>query len=105
MLSFANVLSLMTSVTKSVCLKQWFSTFLMLQVFNADPHVVVTPNLKIIVLLLPNCNFATIMQDIEYVAPVKGSFNFKGAKTHRLRTAGLKALSDLFFYFFFSIFY
>jgi hypothetical protein len=29
--------------------------------FNTVPHVVVTPNHKVIMLLLHNCNFATIM--------------------------------------------
>jgi hypothetical protein len=28
--------------------EQWFSTFLMLQPFNRIPHVVVTPNHKIV---------------------------------------------------------
>ena len=44
-----------------VQLVQWFSTFLMLRPFNAAPHVVVTPNHKIIALMLHNCNFATVM--------------------------------------------
>jgi hypothetical protein len=41
--------------------KQWFSTFLMLGPFNTAPHVVVNPNHKIILLLLQNRNFATVM--------------------------------------------
>ena len=36
-------------------LDQWFSTF------NTVPYVVVTPNHKIILLLLYNCNFATVL--------------------------------------------
>ena len=39
-------------------LEKWFSTFLMLQPIKTIPHVVVTPNLKIILLLFHNCNFA-----------------------------------------------
>ena len=35
--------------------------FLMLWLFNRAPHVVVTPNHKIISLLLHNCSFATVM--------------------------------------------
>ena len=35
-------------------LEQWFSTFLMLQPFNTVPHVVVTPNHTIILLLFHN---------------------------------------------------
>lgn len=38
----------------------WFSTFLILIPFNTVPHVVVTPDCKIL-LLLHNCNFATVM--------------------------------------------
>jgi hypothetical protein len=40
---------------------QWFSTFLMLQAFNIFPHVVVNPNHKLILLLLCNCHFSTVM--------------------------------------------
>lgn len=40
-------------------LEQWFSTFLRLHLFITVPHVVVTPNQKIILLLYYNCNFAT----------------------------------------------
>lgn len=36
---------------KSVCLYLWFSTFLTVQPFNIVPHVLVTPNLNIILLL------------------------------------------------------
>ena len=42
-------------------LEQWSPTFPMLWPFNTIPHVVVTPNNKIILLLLYNCNFASIM--------------------------------------------
>lgn len=39
----------------------WFATFLILQSFNSVPHTVVNPNHEIILLLLHNCNFATIL--------------------------------------------
>ena len=58
--------------------------------FNTVPHVVVTPNYKIILLLLHNCNFATVMNhyvNIWYVTPVKES----GAATQRLRMTELAA--------------
>ena len=42
-------------------LNQWFSTFLLLQLFNTVPHVVVTLNHKIVSLPLHSCNFATVM--------------------------------------------
>lgn len=42
-------------------LEQQFSTFLMLRSFNTVPHVVVTLNHKIMLLLLRNCKFATVM--------------------------------------------
>ena len=42
--------------------EQWFSAFLMPWPFNNTvPHVVVTSNHKIILLLLHNCNFATVI--------------------------------------------
>ena len=40
---------------------QWFSTFLVLRLLTTLLHVVVTPNHKIISLLLRNCDFATVM--------------------------------------------
>ena len=42
-------------------LTQCFSTFLMLPPLNTVPHVVVTPNHKIISLLLRDYNFANVM--------------------------------------------
>lgn len=42
-------------------LEQWFSTLLILQPFNMVPHVVGTPNHKIISSLLHNCGFAAVM--------------------------------------------
>lgn len=33
----------------------------MLQPFDIVPHVVVTPNIKLFLLQLRNCNFATVM--------------------------------------------
>ena len=41
--------------------EQWFSTVWMQRPFNTLPHVVLTPNHEIILLLLHNCNFATVM--------------------------------------------
>ena len=41
--------------------QQWLTSFLILISFNAVPRVVVTPNHKIISLLLQNCNFPTVM--------------------------------------------
>jgi hypothetical protein len=53
-------------------------------------------------LLQCNCNFATVtnpnvninMQDICYVAPVKGLFDPKGIMTYRLRTAAVNKKSQ-----------
>jgi hypothetical protein len=42
-------------------LDQCFPTFLALGPFNTVPHVVVTPSHNIILLLLHNCNFATVV--------------------------------------------
>lgn len=42
-------------------LGQWLSTFLGLGCFNRVPCVVLTPNQKVILLLLQRCNFATVM--------------------------------------------
>ena len=41
-------------------LDQWFSTFLMLRPFNTVPHLVVTPNYKVILLLPHNCHLAAV---------------------------------------------
>ena len=46
--------------SRHVSLDQWFSTFLMLQPFNTVPHVV-TPNDKIILLLLQNYSKVTVI--------------------------------------------
>ena len=40
---------------------KWIPFFLIQQLFNTLPYVSVTPNHKIIVLLLLNYNFATVM--------------------------------------------
>lgn len=56
----------------------------MLWPFNAVPHVVVTHNHKIILLLLHSCDFATVMNhsvSICYATP-------EGVLTHRLGTTG-----------------
>jgi hypothetical protein len=61
------LVSMMLMVLPSNCkqaLVQWFSAFLMLQLFKIVLHVVVTPNHNIILMLLHNCNFATVMKDI-----------------------------------------
>jgi hypothetical protein len=43
-------------------LEQWFSTFLMLQPFNTAPHGVVTPpTIRLFLLRLRSCNFATVV--------------------------------------------
>ena len=46
-------------------LDQWLSTFLMLWPFDTVPHVVLTPNHKV-VLLLHGCNFASCNVNIWY---------------------------------------
>ena len=46
------------SMTHSVSLEQWFTTFLTLRPLNTVPHVVVAPNHKLVYLLL---HFATVM--------------------------------------------
>ena len=70
---------------------QWFSTFLILWPFNTVPHVVVTPNHKIILLRLYNCNFASGMNHkvtIENAGyPV---YDFKGVSNHRLRAPSIE---------------
>jgi hypothetical protein len=50
-----------TSVWGCIVLVQWFSTFLMPWPFNIVPCVVTTFSHKIILLLLHNCNFTTVM--------------------------------------------
>ena len=42
-------------------LEQWFSTFLMLWPFSTVPYVMVIPTVTGFLLLLHNCNFATVM--------------------------------------------
>lgn len=54
-------------------LGQWFSTFLLLGPLDTVLHVVVTPNHKITLLLLHNCNFVIVMNPYERVIqPPKG---------------------------------
>lgn len=50
-----------TGCTGNEPLEQRSSTFLTLRPFNTVPHVVMTPNHKIISLLLHSTNFATVM--------------------------------------------
>jgi hypothetical protein len=49
-----------TKQNKTFFIEQWFLAFPMLQPFNTVPHVVGTPNHKII-LLLHSYSFATVM--------------------------------------------
>jgi hypothetical protein len=55
---------------------RWFSTFLKLWPFHTVPHVVVTPNYKIIPLLSLNCNFATVMNPNVSICFLSFSFLF-----------------------------
>jgi hypothetical protein len=60
-------------------------------------HVVLTPTIKLFLLLLHNCNFTTFMNhkvyisvfQWSYITLVKKSFYPKGVLTHRLGTAPL----------------
>ena len=52
---------LFQTVLMSLPPNQWLSTFLMLRPFNTVPHVVVTSNHKIILLLLHNYSLVTAM--------------------------------------------
>jgi hypothetical protein len=70
-------------------LNQQFSTCLELRFFNAVLHAVMTPNHKMFLLLLYNCNFTTAknhsvnMQEIYYATPVKESFDLqRGGDPH-----------------------
>lgn len=47
--------------TRSEAVGQWFSAFQMLRPFNAVPPIVVTPTIRLFLLILHNCNFATVM--------------------------------------------
>jgi hypothetical protein len=44
-------------------LDHWFSTFLILRDFGTAPGVVLTPTIKLFLLLLHNFNFATVMNN------------------------------------------
>jgi len=48
-------------VSRWLLLEQWVSTFLMLPPFHTAPCVVVTPTIKLFLLLLHKCNFATVL--------------------------------------------
>jgi hypothetical protein len=70
-------------------LQQWFLTFLMLWPFNTVPHVVVTcPTIQLSLLLLYNCNFATVWNHNlniwyagwPYVTLGKGSLDSTGVR-------------------------
>lgn len=74
-LFFSVILSLPDAVTLSV------------------PDVIVTsPTLKLLLLLIHNCNFATVRHcnDIVCITPVKGSCDPEGVATHRWRTADFR---------------
>ena len=47
------------ALMKQLLAGQWYSTFLMLQLFNVVPQVM-NPNHRIIFLLLHNCNFSVM---------------------------------------------
>ena len=82
---------------------QWFALFLMLRPFYIVPLAVLTPNHKIIFLLLHNYNFAIVMNqnvniwyvgyllyEISGIQPLwKGLLTPKEVITLRLRAAGL----------------
>jgi hypothetical protein len=60
--SKAVVLEKVLNIRKAVVAQRRLSAFLALRAFNTDPRVVVTPpTVKLFVLLLHNCNFATVM--------------------------------------------
>lgn len=61
-----------------LALHQWFSTFLMIQPSNTTPHAVVTPCITIILLLLRNCEFATLTN-------CKGNIWYAGYLIHDLQ--------------------
>ena len=64
----------------------------MLRIFSsAVSHVVVTPTIKLILLLLYNCNFATAMNCNVNIGYAGYSIRYpKGVMTHRLRTTVLE---------------
>lgn len=47
----------------ALCVRQWFSTFIMLQSFNT----VDTPNIKLFLFLLLNCNFAILHCNVNVI--------------------------------------
>lgn len=47
----------------ALCVRQWFSTFIMLQSFNT----VDTPNIKLFLFLLHNCNFAILHCNVNVI--------------------------------------
>jgi hypothetical protein len=63
---------LQPTVPSACCLEQWFSTFLILWTLNIVLRVVVIPSRKIVLLLLHNCNFATVMNHIVNIWYVDG---------------------------------
>lgn len=62
-LFFSRKYSVLGHCISQSSLEQWFSTFLMLQTFHTVSHVM-TLTRKLFLLLIHNCNFATIMKII-----------------------------------------
>lgn len=98
-------------IVPSQPLRQRFATFLMLRPFNPVPCVVVTPNDKIIFLLLHNSHFATGNESkckFLHFPVVLGDLRERvihppaGVATHRLRITGLSSpdssLWDIYIY-------
>ena len=58
-------------------LNHWFSGFLMLQLFNTIPHVVVTPTINLLLFLHHHCNFAIMNHKVNiwYLNLLKGFFD------------------------------
>ena len=76
------------TVAREYIIYQWFSTFLLLRVFNMVPHVVLTPKQLLIFWLLHNCNFAAVRNPIVNIFG-DGREVAKEVMTHRLRATVL----------------
>lgn len=87
----------------TLLLNQWFSTFLKLWAYNSVPYAVMTPIIKLFLLLFHDCNFTTGMNydvNIWYLdgfrQPLWKGFNPQRTDlTHRLRTTALNEGTDL----------
>jgi hypothetical protein len=70
--------------------ERWLSVFLMLQPFNTVPHVMLSLDDNIILLLLHNCNFASGMNcNVNFWYAEYLMWDPKRVTTHRLRNAAL----------------